>query len=125
MCDVQSYTELVPIGFVCQWRWIVAVSPSEIRLIWFNNKQEHVPFSPESLKPPIVLSIKRLPDSLGWEMRIYQILPPLSRTPCQTRRQEKGDFLFFSPSPMLTSLGDPQDGMRAALGSPVTQAFEN
>lgn len=67
---------------------MAAVFPSKI-CIWFNNKQEHMPFSLRLQKTPVALSIKRLPDSLGREMKIYQILPPLSKMACQTWRREK------------------------------------
>ena len=94
---------------------MVAVSPSKV-CIWFNNKQEHMPFSLRLQKTSVALSIKRLPDSLGREMKIYQILPRLSKMACQAWRQEKRDFLFFFSSPMLTSLGDPRmvEGERSA-----------
>lgn len=47
-----------------------------------------MPFPLRLQKTPVVLSIKRFSDSLRREMKIYQILPPLSRMACQTWRQE-------------------------------------
>lgn len=112
-------------GLICRWKGIVivVVSPSKI-CIWLNNKHEYKPFSLRVQKTPVALSIKRLPDSLGRKMKIYQILPPLSRVACQTRGRRSEISCCSFPLPRWHPWVIPRT-MRGERSTPVTPGLEN
>lgn len=111
-------------GLICRWEGVVIVVVSKSKIcIWLNNKHEYKPFSLRVQKTAVVLSVKRLPDSLGRKMKIYQILPPLSRMACQTRGRSEISCSSF-PLPCWHPWVIPRT-MQGERSTPVTPGLES
>lgn len=111
-------------GLICRWEGVVIVVVSKSKIcIWLNNKHEYKPFSLRVQKTAVVLSVKRLPDSLGRKMKIYQILPPLSGMACQTRGRSEISCSSF-PLPRWHPWVIPRT-MQGERSTPVTPGLES